>query len=92
MSFVDRYLPYFRQQLITCLPLALLLSSLCLLKVHVEISSLLLPTSPDALSATQSLCYVLVFSSLFIVQFFVLGFFCGAGGGSVCPGGYAGLS
>jgi hypothetical protein len=37
------------------------------------------------------LCCVLVFSSLFIVQFFVLFIFLWCWE-SVCPGGYAGLS
>jgi hypothetical protein len=41
------------------------LSSLCLLKVHAEISSL--PAFSSVLTATVPLCYVLVFSSLFIV-------------------------
>jgi hypothetical protein len=45
------------------------ISSLCLLKVHAVISFLLLPSFSGVLWATLSLCYVLVFSSLFIVQF-----------------------
>jgi hypothetical protein len=51
MSFVDCYLPYFRQQLITHPPFWL--SSLFLLKVYMKISSLLLPLS---LVHFQQLC------------------------------------
>jgi hypothetical protein len=45
MSFVDHYLPYFRQWLISppCQPVCL--SSLCLLEFPMEISSFLLPPS-----------------------------------------------
>jgi hypothetical protein len=62
------------------------LSSLCLLKVHVEISSLLLPLSRvhsehPASSAAWS----------FSVPYYS-GFLGRGLGGSVCPGGYAGLS
>jgi hypothetical protein len=53
------------------------ITTICLLIVYAEMNFLLLP---------PSLC-VLVFRSLYIVQFSFLG-----GGGSVCPGGYAGLS
>jgi hypothetical protein len=62
------------------------LSSLCLLKVQMEISSLSLPPSLVHFQHSCPLCCVLVFSSLFIQAFF---FFAG---GSVCPRGYAGLS
>jgi hypothetical protein len=64
LSFVDCYLPYFRQWLITCLLSALCLSSLCLLNVHMEISSLLFPTclvrlqhpAPSAACSFSVLC------------------------------------
>jgi hypothetical protein len=55
MSFVDRFLLYFRQQLSLACCWPFCISSLCLLKVCVEISSF---------------CCVLVFSSFFIVGFF----------------------
>jgi hypothetical protein len=45
------------------------------------------PAFSGALSATPPFCFVLIFSSLFIVQFLFL-----CMGGLVCPGGYAGLS
>jgi hypothetical protein len=69
MSFVVHYLPCFRQQLIfiPCRPFCL--SSLCLLKDHEEISSLLPPFS-RALRAPHLLCCMFFFSSLFIIQFF----------------------
>jgi hypothetical protein len=74
MIFVDCYLPYFRQQLITG-PLSLPLQPL-----FTESSSgdqLLAPLPfSGALPATLSLCCVLVFSSLLIVQF---GFLCVGG-------------
>jgi hypothetical protein len=43
---VNHYLPYFRQQLITCLLSAVYCCWLCLLKVHVEFSPLPLSSSP----------------------------------------------
>jgi hypothetical protein len=42
-------------------------------------------------STPSPLCCVFLFRSLFIIQFVCL-FVCFAGWGSVCPGGYAGLS
>jgi hypothetical protein len=45
MSFLDCYLPYFRQWLLISPLPAFCLSSLCLLKVCKEISSLPLPSS-----------------------------------------------
>jgi hypothetical protein len=55
----------------------------------VEISILLLSPSQWTFSnSTPLLC--VIFSSLFIQFSFVVFFFCG--GGSVCPGGYAGLT
>jgi hypothetical protein len=87
MSFVHRYLLYFRSGYspTRCWPFCI--SSLCLLKVHVEISTLPLPPSP-ALTALHPLCCVLVFTSLFI-QFLLLIFL---RGGAVYPGSRAGLS
>jgi hypothetical protein len=89
MSFVDRYLPYFGQQLITH-PLS------AFLPFHPLFTESLLrdqlfasPPFSGALSATLPLCCLLIFSSLFIVK----GFVCVClVQGSVCPGGYAGLS
>jgi hypothetical protein len=87
MSFVDCYLPYFRQQLITSLLLALLpFQPLFTESLHRD-QLLALPPFSSVLSASCPLCCVLVFSSLFIQLFFYF-----LQGGSVCPGGYAGLS
>jgi hypothetical protein len=85
MNFVDRYLPYFRQQPIARPLLAFCLSSLCLLKVLVEISSLLLPPSPVHLQhpASSAACSFSVPCLLFRFFFW---------GGWVCPWDYAGLS
>jgi hypothetical protein len=84
MSFVDCYLPYFRQWLITCLLLTLLPFQL-LFTESSHGDQLLAPSLfSGALSATPPLCCVLVFSSLLFFFFFV--------GASVCLGGYAGLS
>jgi hypothetical protein len=57
--------------------------AVCLLIVCMDVSCLPLPPS-SALSTFLPLCCVLVFSSLFIVQF--------CGGGVSLPRGYAGLS
>jgi hypothetical protein len=71
---VDHYLPYFMQQLITDplldrLPFQpLFTESLCRDQLLVS------PSFSGALSASRTLCCVLVFSSLFIVQVFF--FFC----------------
>jgi hypothetical protein len=86
MSFVDHYLSYFRFGLSSACCQSFCPSSLCLLKVCVEISSLLLPLSLVQLQHPCPFCCVFPFSSLFIVQFF---FFCRA---AISPGGYAGLS
>jgi hypothetical protein len=76
---VDRYLPYFRQQLITHLLLALLpFQPLFTESSHGDQLLALLPCS-GVLSATLPLFCVLVFSSLFIFQFF---FFAGGRGHS----------
>jgi hypothetical protein len=86
MSFVHHYLPYFSSGLSPTHFWLLCLSSLCLLKVHVEISSLLLPPSlvlseyptPSAACTFSVPCLLLL---LFL-----------RGRGSDCPESYAGLS
>jgi hypothetical protein len=72
MSFVDCYLPYFRQWLITIPLLALLPFQLLFTKVCRD-QLLAPPPFFDVLSASHPLCCVLAFSSLFIVQFFLQG-------------------
>jgi hypothetical protein len=94
MSFVDCYLPYFRQQLITHLLLALLpFQPLFTKSSHKD--QLLAPVPFSiVLKAPQPLCCVFLFSSLFIIQgffFFSFFFFCRVEW-SVGPQGYAGLS
>jgi hypothetical protein len=59
-------------------------SSLCSLKVRVEISSLPLPLSPMC-TAPCPLCCIFLLSSLFIIQFLFIYFFCGTVE-SVCAG------
>jgi hypothetical protein len=59
--------------------------AICLLIVHLEISSLPSPPSLAHFQHSHPLCCVLVFSSLFLFR-------CFFGGGSVCPGDYTGLS
>jgi hypothetical protein len=113
-SFVNGYVPYFRQRLICHLLLAIYFCRLyllkkqflapsslfswrglpaayfcrlCLLKVLMESSSLPSPLLQYNQNTPPPLLHIL-FSSLFIIQFFC--FF--AGQGPVCPGGYAGLS
>jgi hypothetical protein len=82
MSYVDHYLPYFRQWFITCPLLALVtwLSSLCLLNVWMEISSLPFPPSLVCLqySVPSAVCSFLV--PCLLCSFF---FFCRVGGQSV---------
>jgi hypothetical protein len=91
MSFVDPYLPYFSQQLITC-PLSALLTFQPLFTESSHGDQLLAsPPFSSAFAASLFLCCVLVFSSLFIVQVFFFFFFL-QGMVSVCPGDYAGLS
>jgi hypothetical protein len=72
MSFVDRYLPYFRQQLITY-PLSALLSFQSLFTESSCRDQLL--ASPPFSSAPRAppLCCMFLFSSLFIIQFFLMG-------------------
>jgi hypothetical protein len=56
MSFVDHYLPYFRQQLITCSLLALLPFQLLFTESSCRYQLLAPPHFSGALSATLSLC------------------------------------
>jgi hypothetical protein len=81
---VDCYLPYFRQWLITCQVSVLLPFQPLFAESSCRDQLLAPPHFSGVLTAFCPLCCVLVFSPLFIVQFFC--------GGSVCPGGYAGLS
>jgi hypothetical protein len=75
MNFEDCYLPYFMQWLIT-LPLLALLPFQPLFTESSHGDRLITPPPfSGVLSATLPLCCVLVFSSLFIVQFF---FFAGS--------------
>jgi hypothetical protein len=53
--------------------------AICLLIVHVEISSLPLPPSPMHFQHSRPFCCVLVFSSLFTVQFCFVFFLWGGG-------------
>jgi hypothetical protein len=71
MSFVNCYLPYFRQQLITCLLSAIYFCRLCLLKVHVEFSYLPLFPSPvgsehPALSVACPFQFLVYYSVFFL--------------------------
>jgi hypothetical protein len=87
---VDFYLPYFRQQLITC-ALSAILPFQPLFTESSCGDELLVPHPfSSVLPATVCFCCVLVFSSLFIVQFFF--FFAGRrqstkGAMTVCPRG-----
>jgi hypothetical protein len=87
MVFVDCYWPYFKQQFITC-PLSALLpfQSLFTESSHGD-QFLAPPLLLWWLTAPRPLCCVFCFSSLFIIQFFLGGI-----GESLCPGGYVGLS
>jgi hypothetical protein len=67
---VDHCLPYFRQWLFTCPLSALLLFQPLFTEISHRDQLLVPPPSVSVLSATLSLCCVLVFSSLFIVLFF----------------------
>jgi hypothetical protein len=89
MSFVDHYLPYFRQQLITH-PLSTLLPFQSLFTESSQGDILLAsPPSPVHLQHPDHsvVCSFSVSSLLFSYLFIFLW-----GGGSVCPGGFAGLS
>jgi hypothetical protein len=85
MNFVDHYLPYFRQWLIT----SLLSARLPFQTLFTESSGgdqlLAPPRFSSALTAPCSLC-IFFFSFLIIIQGFLWGEWL------VCPGGYAGLS
>jgi hypothetical protein len=86
MRFVDRYLPYFRQQLITLPPLLALLPFQPLFTESSHGDQLFAsPLFSGALRAPYPLCCMFLFSSLFIIHFFERQ-------GSVYPGHYAGLS
>jgi hypothetical protein len=89
MIFVDHHMPYFRQHLITH-PLSACLPFQCLFTVSLQGDQLLVPPPfSAALRALQPLCCMFFFSSLFIIQIFLL-FFSQA---SVSLSrGYAGLS
>jgi hypothetical protein len=73
-SFVEHYLSYFRQQLITHLLLAIYFPRLCVLKVHVKISYLPLPSSPVCSEHPTLFCM-----SFSVPCLLLLFFFCGAG-------------
>jgi hypothetical protein len=86
MSFVDRYLFYFRQQLIIH-PLSALLPFQSLFTENSVGDKLLaLPPFSGVLRAPGPLCCVFLFSSLFIIQFFL-----GGGLEISLSRGYAGL-
>jgi hypothetical protein len=87
MNFVDCYLPYFRQWLITSM-LSTLLPFQSMFTETLPRDQLLPPPSfSSVLTAHHPLCCVLVFSSLFIVQFFLLCFFFLHEGGISLPRG-----
>jgi hypothetical protein len=85
MNFVDRYLPYFRQQPIARPLLALLPFQSLFTESSGGDQLLASPPFSSALTAPCLLCCMFLFSSLFIIQVFFLG-------GWVCPWDYAGLS
>jgi hypothetical protein len=71
MSFVECYLPYFRQRLINC-QLAALLPLQSLFTESSCVDQLLAsPYFSSVLRAPCSLCCMFLFSSLFIIQFFL---------------------
>jgi hypothetical protein len=72
MSFVDSYLPYFRQRLITCPLLALLHFQSLFTELSHGDHLLAPPPFSDVLRAPYPLCCVFLFSSLFIILFFLL--------------------
>jgi hypothetical protein len=73
MIFVDHYLPYFRQQLITHPLSALLPFQLLFTESSYGDQLLAPPPFSCAFSATPPICCVLLFNSLFFVHFFFLG-------------------
>jgi hypothetical protein len=76
VSFVDHYLPYFRQQLITGPLLALLPFQSLFTEDSCRDQLLTPPPFSSTLTASHPLCCLVLFSSLFIVQVF----FCGTRG------------
>jgi hypothetical protein len=86
MSFVDRYLPYFREQLFTCPLLAFLPFQTLFTESSCRDHLLAPPPFSGALKAPHPLCCTFLFSSLFIIVIFW------GGQGAVSPGDYAGLS
>jgi hypothetical protein len=86
MSFVDCYLPYFRQWLITC-PLTALLPFQPLF-TESSLGDQLLAPPPFSCALSEFVPPLLCASFQFVVYY--SGFF--FAGVSVCPGGYASLS
>jgi hypothetical protein len=86
MSFANRYLPYFRQCLITNLLLAL--SHFQSLFTESSCGDQFLAPSPfsGVLREPCSLCCVFFISSLFIIQLGILFLFSGCGGGQSVQG------
>jgi hypothetical protein len=80
MSFVDRYLPYFRQQLIPC-PLLALLPFQPLFTENLHGDQLLAPpTFSSVLSATPTPLLCVSFQFLIYCSVFCCFIFCGVGG------------
>jgi hypothetical protein len=75
MSFLDSYLPYFRQWLITCQLLAFLPFQSFVYWSSYGDQLLASPPSPVHFQSSRPLYCVLVFSFLFLVQFFFFFFF-----------------
>jgi hypothetical protein len=90
MSFVYRYLPYFRKQLIIHLLLVHLPFQSLFTETSLGDQLLVSSSSSSALRAPCPLCCVFLSSSLFIIQFFCFCFFVGRGASLFR--GYAGLS
>jgi hypothetical protein len=92
MSFVDYYLPYFRQQVVTHPLSALLPFQPLFTENSCRDQPFAYAPFSGAVPAIPSLCCVSVFSSSFVVQFFVVVVVLQTWGLLVFPGGYAGLS
>jgi hypothetical protein len=90
MNFVDCYLLYFGQRLITCLLSALLPFQALFTESSCGYQLLASPLFSGALPATLLLCSVSFQFLIYSVFVFVFVFF--QSRGSVFPGGYAGLS
>jgi hypothetical protein len=88
MSFVNRYLPYFRQRLITHLESAHLPFSALFIESSCRVQFLAPLPFSSALRAPPTLCCVSFSVPCLLSSFFF--FFVVLG--SICPGGYAGLS